>query len=325
MWNRAAILHETRRGPRALAAPCGIAQRTGRLVMHAREAALSPPRASCAWISRYCSQRIVRWHASFTNPSLMRHRLSVIGLALAAAIAILAPRLEAQGANDVDRPGKGDTSIFAPLRTQPPNDFRLADGEPGPRYWQQRADYDIRTTLDTARDQVTGELTLRYTNNSPVTLDHIWMQVEQNAFTDSSLNAYIFPQQSRFGGGGFSGGDVIDRFEQLTAKAGTKGGRGVPLKTRTWDTMLYVELAEPLAPGRSTAFNVAWHFRVPEHGADRMGHDGSLYEIAQWYPKVAVFDDVRGWNTDPYVGQGEFYLEYGDFTYAVTVPAGYIV
>ena len=255
----------------------------------------------------------------------MRYRPSISCLVLAASILVVATGSNAQSAADVDRPGAGDTSIFAPLRRQPPNEFRLANGEPGPRYWQQRADYEIRATLDTTKDQVTGELTLRYTNNSPVTLDHIWMQVEQNAFTDSSLNAYVFPQQSRFGGGGFSGGDVIDRFEQLTAKAGAKGGRGVPLKTRTWDTMMYVTLAEPLAPGRSTSFNVAWHFRVPEHGADRMGHDGSLYEIAQWYPKVAVFDDVRGWNTDPYVGQGEFYLEYGDFTYAVTVPAGYIV
>jgi hypothetical protein len=94
---------------------------------------------------------------------------------------------------------------------------------------------------------------------------------------------------------------------------------------RTWDTMMRVELAEPLKPGQSATFDIAWHFQVPVHGADRMGHDGPLYEIAQWYPRVAVFDDVRGWNTDPYVGQGEFYLEYGDFTYDVTLPAGYIV
>ena len=84
-------------------------------------------------------------------------------------------------------------------------------------------------------------------------------------------------------------------------------------------------LAEPLAPGSDADFDIAWHFMVPEHGADRMGRDGSLYEIAQWYPRVAVYDDVSGWNTEPYLGQGEFYLEYGDFTLAITVPAGYIV
>jgi peptidase M1-like protein len=230
-----------------------------------------------------------------------------------------------QISDSVDRPGVPDTSIFAPLRLPTPNEFRLADGEPGPRYWQNRADYDIRATLDTATQTVTGELTLHYTNNSPVALDHIWMQVEQDAFTDSSLNAYVFPQQSRFGARGFAGGDRIDRFDELVGDRGAKSTRRVKLATRTWDTMLHVDLAEPLQPGKSATFDVAWHFRVPEHGADRMGREGSLYEIAQWYPRVAVFDDVRGWNTDPYEGQGEFYLEYGDFTYQVTLPAGYIV
>jgi hypothetical protein len=89
--------------------------------------------------------------------------------------------------------------------------------------------------------------------------------------------------------------------------------------------MMYVDLAMPIPPGGSTTFDLAYAFNIPEHGADRMGRDGSLYEIAQWYPRMAVYDDVRGWNTDPYLGQGEFYLEYGDIDYEVTVPAGYIV
>ena len=89
--------------------------------------------------------------------------------------------------------------------------------------------------------------------------------------------------------------------------------------------MMKVDLAEPLAPGRAATLEIAWHFLVPEHGADRMGRDGALYEIAQWYPRVAVYDDVRGWNIEPYLGQGEFYLDFGNYTLAVTVPAGYIV
>ena len=89
--------------------------------------------------------------------------------------------------------------------------------------------------------------------------------------------------------------------------------------------MMYVELAQPLAPGATTVFDLAYRFNMPEHGADRMGRDGSLYEIAQWYPRMAVYDDVHGWNTDQYLGQGEFYLEYGDIDYEVTLPAGYIV
>ena len=87
-----------------------------------------------------------------------------------------------------------------------------------------------------------------------------------------------------------------------------------------------VDLAEPLAPhGGKVTIAMDYSFAVPEHGSDRMARDGPLYEIAQWYPRVAVYDDVRGWNTDQYLGQGEFYLEYGDIDFAVTVPAGYVV
>jgi hypothetical protein len=89
--------------------------------------------------------------------------------------------------------------------------------------------------------------------------------------------------------------------------------------------MMYLDLVRPIPPGGATALEVAYAFNVPERGADRMGRDGSLYQIAQWYPRMAVYDDVRGWNTDPYVGPGEFYLEYGDIDYEITLPAGYIV
>jgi hypothetical protein len=91
------------------------------------------------------------------------------------------------------------------------------------------------------------------------------------------------------------------------------------------ETMMYLDLVRPLPPGGVTVLDLAYAFNVPEHGADRMGRDGSLYEIAQWYPRMAVYDDVHGWNTDQYLGQGEFYLEYGDIDYAVTLPAGYLV
>jgi len=91
------------------------------------------------------------------------------------------------------------------------------------------------------------------------------------------------------------------------------------------DTMMYVELPSPLPPGGTVVLELKYAFNVPEHGADRMGRDGSLYEIAQWYPRMAVYDDVHGWNTDQYLGQGEFYLEYGDIYYEVTLPTGYIV
>jgi hypothetical protein len=217
-------------------------------------------------------------------------------------------------------PATRDTSIFAPLALFPsPSEFRLGSGAPGPRYWQNRADYDLQAVVDTAQKMVRGKMRLRYTNNSPVALRYVWFQTEQNAFRSNSLNSYYYPQNSRFGARGFEGGDVIDKFVLVN------GSQETPLEPRVQETVTRVELPQPLQPGQTATFGVEWHFLVPEHGADRMGRDGALYEIAQWYPRVAVYDDVEGWNTEPYLGQGEFYLEYGDYDLSVTVPAGYVV
>ncbi|MDQ2890131.1 MAG: M1 family metallopeptidase [Gemmatimonadota bacterium] len=218
------------------------------------------------------------------------------------------------------RAGAADTSIFADLYLYPsPNVYRTADGRPGNRYWQQRADYDLHATLDTASKSLRGSMTMRYTNNSPDTLRFIWVQTEQNAFRPGSLNTLVFAPDSRFGSRSFVGGDVIDHFDQVIA------GRRSAVHLRDNGTVTKVDLAQPLAPGQTATFDAAWHFLIPEHGADRMGREGALYELAQWYPRVNVYDDVRGWNTEPYLGQGEFYLEYGDFNLSITVPAGYIV
>ena len=244
-----------------------------------------------------------------------------IAIALAGGASSLFAQAALPDAPRCDNSGAGDTSMFAPVVLPAPNEFRLASGAPGPKYWQNRADYDLHATLDTSAKTLRGTLRLRYTNNSPDTLPFLWMQMEQNAFRDRSLNSFIFPQDSRFGARGFEGGDVIERFVQITRGE----PRGAVVKTRVEGTMMKVDLAEPLAPGRTATVDVAWHFLIPEHGADRMGRDGALYELAQWYPRVAVYDDVRGWNIEPYLGQGEFYLEYGDFHYDVTVPSGYLV
>ncbi len=219
-----------------------------------------------------------------------------------------------------------DTSIFAPLVLPTANEYRAGSGRPGVRYWQNRADYDIAATLDTTAKRITATMSLRYTNNSPDTLTYIWLQTEQNAFKANSLNSYIFPQDSRFGARGFEGGYVFDKVEQVVAGAKTGApGRRMAVQTRDHETVTKVLLAEALAPGKSTTLAIVYHFLVPEHGADRMGRDGPLYEIAQWYPRVAVYDDVRGWNVEPYLGQGEFYLDFGNYNLAITLPAGYIV
>jgi hypothetical protein len=291
----------------------------------------------------------------------MRHRTSILLLVLASqAGAGVARAQEPAGPRPVQparplalptlRPPVADTGIFSPVALPPATPMRSVDGSPGPRYWQQRVDYTIRARLDTAAQRLTGSASVRYTNNSPDTLRFLWMQLDQNLFRPGSTGSLLFASESRFGGGGFQGGFEIDSIGQCKEEAGKRGGKETakrtakprratarataaplphcpvaPLNTRVDDTMMYVELATPLSPGATTTLHVVYGFNIPEHGADRMGRDGSLYEIAQWYPRLAVYDDVHGWNTDQYLGQGEFYLEYGTIEYDVTVPAGYIV
>jgi hypothetical protein len=195
-----------------------------------------------------------------------------------------------------------------------PNGTRSASGAPGPEYWQQRADYTIAATLDTSQQRVSGSLTIRYTNNSPDTLRFIWLQLDQNLYRPGSKGSTLFPADSRWGVRGFQGGYDINGLQV----------NGRPAAIHVDDTMGRIDLDQPLAPkGGKLTVTMTYAFRVPEHGSDRMGRDGTLYEIAQWYPRMAVYDDIRGWNTDPYFGQGEFYLEYGDIDYAITAPAGY--
>src|SRR3954470_1683606 len=244
------------------------------------------------------------------------------------------------------RPPVADTGIFSPIPFPEPGSTRGADGEPGPGYWQQQVDYTIRAALDTAAKRLSGTEVIRYTNHSPDTLRFVWMQLDQNLFREGSTGSLLFPSDSRFGDAGFAGGFQIDSVVQCSETeaqqtSGTATARrrrrqrpavnppprcaASPLKTRVDDTMMFVDLENPIPPGGITTFELAYRFDIPEHGADRMGRDGTLYEIAQWYPRMAVYDDVHGWNTDQYLGQGEFYLEYGNIAYEVTVPAGYIV
>jgi hypothetical protein len=197
-----------------------------------------------------------------------------------------------------------------------PNRYRSSSGVPGPDYWQQRADYTIAASLDTAAAQLTGSVEIRYTNNSPDTLRYVWVQVDQNLYRNGSKGSALFPADSRWGVRGFQGG-----YDLTGVQVNGKSAR-----PRINDTMMRLDLPTPLAPGGGKAtISIRYSFKVPEHGSDRMGRDSALFEIAQWYPRMAVYDDVRGWNTDPYLGQGEFYLEYGDVDYSVTVPAGYTV
>src|SRR2546426_515404 len=221
-----------------------------------------------------------------------------------------------------------DTSPFRRLELSTPTLLREGSGRPGPAYWQQRVDYTIAVSLDTATHTIAGRETIRYTNRSPDTLPYIWLQLDQNLFRDDGRGAVLNPPDARFAARGFKGGFVIDGVRTV----GPTGGRAVKgrvLKTMENGTLMRVELDRPLAPRGVTSLEIGYSFQVPEHGADRMGREqfaeGWLYEIAQWYPRLAVYDDVRGWNTEQYLGQGEFYLEYGDFDVSITVPRRYVV
>jgi hypothetical protein len=245
------------------------------------------------------------------------------------------------------QPPIADTGIFSAAPLPAPTDARSADGSPGRGYWQQRVNYTIKATLDTAEKRISGTVAIRYTNNAPDTLRYVWLQLDQNLFRPGSTGSLLFASDSRFGGAGFKGGFEIQRATQCVRSAGQResgsaatrrrsrraSGPSAPpapcpavsLRTRVDDTMMYMDLVRPIPPGGTTQFDLTYAFNVPEHGADRMGRDGPLYQIAQWYPRMAVYDDVNGWNTDQYLGQGEFYLEYGTIDYEITLPPGYIV
>ena len=224
-------------------------------------------------------------------------------------------------------PGVPDTSPFRPLNLPGPNAYRTGAGTPGPLYWQQRADYTIRASLDTAALSVHGAETIRYTNNSPDTLRYVWMQLDQNLGSDSTRFARLRPNFLRRPEADFVGGYVLERVAALRATGRGAKSASVPLAYRVNATMMRVELDRPLPPKGVFTFDLAWHYMVPRSGRTGREHfpEGWLYEIAQWYPRMAVYDDVRGWNTAQYLGSGEFYLEYGDFDYTITAPALYTV
>jgi len=244
----------------------------------------------------------------------------VAAATLAAALrpAPLAAQIAAPAAASV-----ADSSPFRPLDLPTPGAIRTASGRPGARYWQQRADYRIDASLDPDRNEVRGRERLHYVNRSPDALPYLWIFLEQNICAPASITNQLHQPPLSFLGivfdfscQGFAGGLQLDSVAVI----------GDPTATHTiHGTTMRIDLTRPLAAGDSIDLAFAWAFAVPPQGAGRMGHDGPLYEIAQWYPRVAVYDDVRGWNHDPYIGAGEFYLEYGHFDVRLTVPAPFIV
>ena len=209
---------------------------------------------------------------------------------------------------------------FAPFDMgQPVSRVRGANGLPGPDYWQNRADYTIRATLDPVAKTITGTVEIRYTNNSPDALDVLWLQLDQNLYRVASR-------------GGLSGGGVPAGSTEgmtLDAVSVAVGGHDTPIRPLITDARAQLRLSAPLPSHGRAVIRLRYHYVVPaEAFGGRTGwltaKSGDIFSIAQWYPRMAVHDDLRGWDALPYLAQ-EFYLEYGDFDYAITVPSAMIV
>ncbi len=205
------------------------------------------------------------------------------------------------------------------------DDVRAASGTPGPKYWQNRADYKIAASLDDVNHRISGTVTISYKNNSPEKLAFVWVQLDQNIYDPKSRGiASTATSGGRWANRNFAGGYDIKSVVLVDKNKEEKAVYSIN------DTRMMIKLPKGLKPGGdSIRFKIEYNFLIPEYGTDRMGRlktkNGWIYEIAQWYPRMCVFDNVLGWNTLPYLGQGEFYLEYGNFDFTITTSSSQIV
>ncbi|HEX6372739.1 MAG TPA: M1 family metallopeptidase [Longimicrobium sp.] len=210
------------------------------------------------------------------------------------------------------------------------NQTRSQTGAPGPRYWQQRTRYSINATLDPASRRITGSERIVYHNRSPNELRQVVFNLYQNLFTEEFTG-----RNSPTNTGGITltkfvyNGTAVGPLSQQQLEANQRESR-TSVGYLTTGTISRVLLPSPIAAGDSAVFEVDWNFRVPPgQTAPRTGYEdalgGRVFQVAQWYPQIAVYDDVVGLDATPYRGQGEFYLDYGDFDVALTLPAGWTV
>lgn len=202
---------------------------------------------------------------------------------------------------------------------------RSADGTPNVGYWQNRADYKISASLNDATNEIKGTVEISYKNNSPHSLPFLWLQLDQNLFAKDSRGQARMPvdARSRYGSASssFNGGYKIS-----SVKLNDNSNADYIIS----DTRMQIRLKQPVKPaGDMIKIKIDYSFTLPDEGADRCGieqtKNGKIFAVAQWYPRMCVYDDVEGWNTLPYLGPSEFYLEYGDFDVSITAPASHIV
>lgn len=222
--------------------------------------------------------------------------------------------------------------LFSPLfYPSSVNEYRSGNGAPGPKYWQNKASYQINASLDDIKNEISGSVTITYTNNSPHALEFLWLQLDQNLYDLTSRGHLKLPAtaKSRYGdiNTTFNGGYKISSVKIITITQGTITETNVtPVIS---DTRMQIILPKSLAANASVKFKIEYTFLIPTAGSDRTGilptKNGDIYAIAQWYPRMCVFDDIQGWNTLPYLGGGEFYLDYGDFDFTINAPGNHIV
>ena len=217
-----------------------------------------------------------------------------------------------------------------------PNEYRTASGAPGTKYWQQRADYDIKATLDEKNLMLHGAETITYFNNSPDVLTYIWLQLDENEHSTTKNAGY--PDGSSMGRG--MSPAMIDKLEEAKSDNGLGVNilkitdlLGAKLKYTVNKTMMRVELPTALKPGQKFAFKVDWNYKITDRltvagrgGFEFFPEDGNhLFTMAQWYPRLAVYSDFQGWQHHQFTGRGEFALTFGNYKVAITVPSDHVV
>lgn len=245
----------------------------------------------------------------------MKHILSTFFLLFLAAIT----PLQSQAQDGLDN----NQHLFDEFMDRSGNRYRAAAGVPGPDYWQNETDYEIEATLDDENHTLTGNITITYTNNSPQDLDFIWIHLNQNRFTEDSRGTLTTPIGGFRYNGDTDGGYTISNLQ-------AKVKRSTSNRYLINDTRMQVFFDQPIeAEGGTATVSMNFQYKIPVEGMDRMGRlevqDGTIYAMAQWFPQAAVYDDVEGWNIEPYLGAGEFYYDYGDYDYKITAPWDHFV
>jgi hypothetical protein len=216
--------------------------------------------------------------------------------------------------------------VFAPIFYPAFGDkVRTAAGIPGPEYWQNQADYSIQATLDDVNQEIFGKVQIGYKNNSPEPLAFLWLQLDQNIYKPDSRGEESTPLSGgRYANHGFDGG------YQIKSVRVEYQGHEEKIHFLVNDTRMQIFLSQLLKGyGDSLKIIIEYSFGIPERGTDRMGRveteNGWIYTIGQWYPRMCVYDNVVGWNAQPYIGAGEFYLEYGNYDFTITTSPDMLV